>query len=86
MMLLFAALLAGVLAPSAQDNAVQPVKPMARDADPSFEVATVKPSAPNDTNQSFGLKGHVIAVESNTVSTIICFAYEIHKKTDRQCW
>jgi hypothetical protein len=22
----------------------------------------------------------VIAVESNTVSTIICFAYEIHKK------
>jgi hypothetical protein len=74
--LAFAILLGGVLATSAQDNAV---KPMARDANPSFEVATIKPSDPNDRNQRFGLEGHRIQVENNNMTAILCFAYRMQK-------
>jgi len=76
MVLAFAILLGGVLATSAQDNAV---KPMARDANPSFEVATIKPSDPNDRNQRFGLEGHRIQVENNNMTAILCFAYRMQK-------
>ena len=68
MMLVFAMLLAGTLTAGAQDNAAQQVKPMAKDADPSFEVATIKPSDPNDRNQGFGLEGHRIRVENNNMT------------------
>ena len=74
-----AVLLAGVLVVCAQDKPAQTLAPMARDADPSFEVATIKPSDPNDTNYGFRLEGHQIHVESNTVTNIICFAYSIQK-------
>jgi uncharacterized protein (TIGR03435 family) len=77
--LFFAILLAGVVAASAQDNAAQPLKPMARDADPAFEVAVIKPSDPNDRNQGFRLNGRRIFIEDNTMTTIICFAYSIQK-------
>lgn len=63
-----AVLLAVVLAANAQDKATQPLAPMARDADPSFEVATIKPSDPNDTNYGFRLEGHQIHVEANTLT------------------
>jgi uncharacterized protein (TIGR03435 family) len=79
MVLFSAVLLAGALAAGAQDNAAQQVKPMARDADPSFEVATIKPSDPNDGKQRFGLEGHRISVENNTLSSILCFAYRVQK-------
>lgn len=72
-------LLCGALAACAQDNATQPVKPMAKDADPSFEVAVIKPSDPNDRNQAFGLEGHRIHIENNSMTGILCFAYSIQK-------
>jgi len=77
-------LFAGVLltctfAACGQDNAVQPVKPMARDADPSFEVATIRPAEPDDTNQGFRLEGHRISIEANSMTSLICYAYSIHK-------
>jgi uncharacterized protein (TIGR03435 family) len=77
--LFFAVLLPGVLAPCAQDNPVQPLKPMARDADPAFEVALIKPADPNDHSQGFRLEGHRISIENNSMTSIICFAYSIQK-------
>ena len=77
--LFFAVLLPGVLAAGAQDKATQPLAPMARDADPAFEVAVIKPADPNDRNQGFRLEGHRISIENNTMTSIICFAYSIQK-------
>lgn len=74
-----AVLLTGVLATCAQDNATQPLVPMARDADPAFEVAVIKPADPNDRNQGFRLNGRRISIESNTMTSLICFAYSIRK-------
>jgi hypothetical protein len=51
--LFFAVLLPGVVAACAQDRLVQPLKPMARSADPALEVAVIKPADPNDSNQGF---------------------------------
>lgn len=76
---LFAILLSGVLAVSAQDNATQPLKPMACYADPAFEVAAIKPSDPNDRNQRFRLNGRRISIESITMAGLIFFAYSIQK-------
>jgi uncharacterized protein (TIGR03435 family) len=77
--LFFAVLLPGVVAACAQGNPVQPLKPMARTADPAFEVAVIKPADPNDTNQGFRLEGRRILVESSTMTSLICFAYSIQK-------
>lgn len=77
--LLFVVLLAGATAAGAQDNGAQAIKPMAKDADPSFEVATIKPSDPNDRNQGFHLEGHRIGVENNDMTAILCFAYKVQK-------
>jgi hypothetical protein len=44
-------MLPGLVAAYAQDNPVQPLKPMARTADPAFEVAAIKPADPSDTNR-----------------------------------
>jgi uncharacterized protein (TIGR03435 family) len=76
---LFALPLTCVLAAQAQDIATPPLKPMARDADPAFEVAAIKPSDPNDRNQGFRLKGRRISIEAETMTGLICFAYSIHK-------
>jgi uncharacterized protein (TIGR03435 family) len=92
--LFLALLISGFPTAIAQDNLPQPLKPMARDADPEFEVATVKPADPDDRNQGFRLKGRVISVESNTLTSIICFAYSIQKSQiinapkwfDEQTW
>ncbi len=75
----FAALLAGLLVAYAQNNPVQRLKPMARTADPAFEVAVIKPADPNDHNQGFRLDGHRVSIESTTMTSLICFAYSIQK-------
>jgi len=77
--LFLAILISGLPAACAQDDASAPLKPMARDADPAFEVATIKPSDPDDRSQRFGLKGRRIAIENNTMTTLICFAYSVQK-------
>jgi len=55
-----------------------PVAQMAADAHPSFEVATIKPTDPNDSNQGFHTRGHRISIENETVESLISFAYAIH--------
>ena len=77
--LLCVLLVAAATAAGAQNNGAEIIKPMAKDADPSFEVATIKPSDPNDRNQGFHLEGHRISVENNNMTAILCFAYKVQK-------
>ena len=77
--LLFAVLLPGLFAAGAQDNPVQPLKPMARTADPAFEVAVIKPADPNDHSQGFHLDGHRVSIENMKMTSLICFAYSVQK-------
>ena len=77
--LFLAVLLTGVFAAWGQDKAIQPLARMARDADPAFEVAVIKPADPIDRNQGFRLNGRRISIKSNTMTSLICFAYSIQK-------
>jgi uncharacterized protein (TIGR03435 family) len=52
------------------------VKPMAPDADPSFEVATIKPANPNA--QWGGPNPHRIELRNTSLSTLITFAYRLN--------
>jgi uncharacterized protein (TIGR03435 family) len=52
---------------------------MARNADPAFEVAVIKPADPDDHNSGFHLNGHRIFVENMSMTSMICFAYSIQK-------
>src|SRR5437763_16891474 len=72
-------LCASALPSRAQGNPPQVLKPMARDADPAFEVATIRPADPDDRNQGFRLDGHRMSIESASVTSLICFAYSIQK-------
>lgn len=57
-----------------------PPKPMAADADPSFEVATVKPSDPNRPGKAFLVRGRQFSTLNTTLSDLITFAYGVHPK------
>jgi bla regulator protein blaR1 len=70
-------------------NAVTKVLgPMPADADPSFEVATVKPSNPNDQSDGFHTKGRQISIENESVDRMLMFAYGVHAKqiVDSPAW
>ncbi len=60
-----------------QDEA--PLGPMAKDATPQFEVATVKPSDPANTSYGFHTQGHRIFVENQTLRNIVAVAYGVHQ-------
>jgi uncharacterized protein (TIGR03435 family) len=47
---------------------------------PSFEVATIKPSDPNDDHQGIHIKGHRVFIENQTMNGLITFAYPIEKQ------
>jgi uncharacterized protein (TIGR03435 family) len=57
-----------------------PVKMMAADAHPMFEVATIKPSDPNDKSDGFHSNGRRIFIENQTVDKMLTFAYGVHGK------
>ena len=70
--------------PAAQPQATAPDKPdqltpMAKDANPSFEVATIKPTKPGTSSQGFHLRGHHVFIENEPVASMISVAYGIHK-------
>ncbi len=48
--------------------------------DPAFEVATVRPSNPNDTEWGLGTRGNHFWAQNATVIDLISFAYELHAK------
>ena len=65
-----------------------PVKPMALDANPSFEVATIKPSAPNRPGKGFGFRGTQFITINTNLNDLIAFAYGLHSKqiVDAPAW
>jgi len=89
---LFALALAGGMCMSAvaQDAPAKPEapKPMAVDADPSYEVATVKLSDPNGGNSGFHMRGRRLFIENKTLREIFIFAYGVHPKqvTGEPAW
>ncbi len=56
------------------------VEPMAKDAHPSYEVATIKPSDPDDGKSGFHTMGHRLFLENEPMDRLIAFAYAIHPK------
>ena len=53
---------------------------MAKDVDPDWDVSTVKPSDPNDTNAGFQLKGQRIYIERMTVESMLKMSYGVQDK------
>jgi len=64
----------------AQD-ATKPEAPkmMAADADPNWEVATVKPSDPNDEKQTIRVRGRHLELKNQTVEVMLMVAYGLQK-------
>ncbi len=48
--------------------------------DPTFEVATIRPSNPNDVEWGLGTRGNHFWSHDTTVIDLISFAYELHAK------
>lgn len=65
-----------------------PVKPMAADAHPSFEVATINPSDPNSNRQGFDAVGDRYTIHGQTIASLMMFAYSIdkHQVVDAPDW
>jgi uncharacterized protein (TIGR03435 family) len=57
-----------------------PQKMMAADADPSFEVATIKPHDPEVTGQGINIKGRNFSTHNISVDGLIRFAYQVNGK------
>ena len=57
-----------------------PPKPMAADANPVFEVATVKPSAPETRGKYFTIRGRRFMTGNTTLSELITFSYGLHPR------
>jgi uncharacterized protein (TIGR03435 family) len=57
-----------------------PPKPMAADADPGYDVATIKPSQPDRPGKAFTLRGRSFVTINTTLSDLITFAYQLHPK------
>jgi uncharacterized protein (TIGR03435 family) len=55
-------------------------KPMAADADPSFEVATIKPSKPDTPGRGFTVRGRTFSTVNTTLSSLVTFAYGLHPR------
>jgi uncharacterized protein (TIGR03435 family) len=53
---------------------------MAADADPSFDVATIKPSKPDAQGKGFSLRGRTESTYNTSLAELIEFAYDVHAK------
>jgi uncharacterized protein (TIGR03435 family) len=54
--------------------------PMAADADPAFEVATIKPSKPDQQGKGFLVRGRTFSTINTNLSDLITFAYGLHAR------
>jgi len=57
-----------------------PPKPMVPDANPVFEVATIKPSKPDAPGIGYRVQGRSFSTLNTTLSNLITFAYGIHAR------
>ena len=56
------------------------IPPMAANANPSFEVATIKPGKPGTQGKGFGFRaGHFVTMNTN-LNDLVAFAYGLHAK------
>jgi uncharacterized protein (TIGR03435 family) len=55
-----------------------PPRPMPADADPVFEVATIKPSRPEATGRGTRVQGANISILNMTLTDLVMFAYDVH--------
>jgi uncharacterized protein (TIGR03435 family) len=53
---------------------------MPANANPSFEVATIKPSAPDEPGKLFSVRGDRFTTINTTLSDLIKFAYDVQDK------
>ena len=53
---------------------------MAANANPAFEVATIKPSDPNRPGKVFTVRGQEVVTINTTISDILTMAYDLHPK------
>jgi uncharacterized protein (TIGR03435 family) len=58
----------------------EPVKPMAADADPGFDVVTIKPSQPGQGGKGFGFQGTHFRTFHTNMNDLVAFAYGMHSK------
>ncbi len=56
------------------------LKPMAADANPAFEVATIKPSKPGTPGQGIVVRGRQFSTLNTPLSLLIAFAYGLHPR------
>jgi uncharacterized protein (TIGR03435 family) len=56
------------------------IPPMAADAHPAFEVATIKPSAPDARRSMLTVRGADLVVENNSLNSLIKFAYNVQER------
>jgi uncharacterized protein (TIGR03435 family) len=63
-----------------EGQTTQSVQPLARDSHPSFEVATIKRSDPDDKTHRFEIHGRRIVIENQTVQTMIEMSYGVHAR------
>jgi uncharacterized protein (TIGR03435 family) len=54
--------------------------PMDANANPSFEVATIKPSKPDEPGKAFLVRGNRFTTVNTTLSELMSFAYGVHPK------
>ncbi len=64
-------------APQAQASAPQSVPAMAADADPTFDVATIKPSRPEE-QRTVQVQGNRLFTADTSLVDLMMFAYGIH--------
>ena len=57
-----------------------PPTPMAADAKPAFEVATIKPSDPARPGKLFTVRGQEVITINTTLSDLITMAYNLHPR------
>ena len=72
----------------ATQQSTVPASPMAADAHPSFEVATIKPADPNESNGNFIVGSHRIYIQNQTIESLLTFAYAMHQNqiVDGPAW
>jgi uncharacterized protein (TIGR03435 family) len=58
----------------------EPPKSMPPDANPTFDVATIKPSTPGRPGKGFGFDGHHFRTINTNMNDLIAFAYGLHAK------
>jgi hypothetical protein len=63
---------------AAGDGTVQ-AKMMAKDADPDWEVVTVRPSDPDDKRDGIDVRGRHVMVWNRTVESMLRIAYGVQK-------